>query len=151
MRRPGATGSGASTLNDAVVRDPESAVLNVLSSGSVIIVDQGHTYRVDQLENIPMQAAAGHFSAIDRRSHRSLVSTSICAFGGSNRKHSRLLGSTRTTTLGTATVSCLRAPDIFGRGEASATGDHSFPLPPVQRDEEQLPHVVAAEGCRVFS
>ena len=70
MRRPGATGSGASTLNDAVVRDPESAVLNVLSSGSVIIVDQGHTYRVDQLENIPMQAAAGHFSAIDRRSHR---------------------------------------------------------------------------------
>ena len=43
---------------------------NVLASGSATIVDEGHTYRVDQPEIIPMEAAASHFPRKEQRNLR---------------------------------------------------------------------------------
>ena len=43
---------------------------NVLASGSAAIVNEGHTYRVDQPEIIPIEAAAADFPPRDQRSHR---------------------------------------------------------------------------------
>jgi deazaflavin-dependent oxidoreductase (nitroreductase family) len=43
---------------------------NVLASGSATIVDEGHTYRVDQPEIIPMEAAATHFPRKEQRNLR---------------------------------------------------------------------------------
>jgi len=43
---------------------------NVLASESATIVNQGHTYRVDQPEIIPIEAAAAHLPAKDRRNFR---------------------------------------------------------------------------------
>lgn len=43
---------------------------NVLASGSADIVHEGRTYRVEQPEILPIESAADHFSAADRRSHR---------------------------------------------------------------------------------
>jgi len=43
---------------------------NVLASGSATIVNEGHTYRVDQPEVIPMEAAAVYLPANDQRNHR---------------------------------------------------------------------------------
>jgi deazaflavin-dependent oxidoreductase (nitroreductase family) len=43
---------------------------NVLASGSATIVDEGQTYRVDQPEIIPMEAAATHFPPKEQRNLR---------------------------------------------------------------------------------
>lgn len=43
---------------------------NVLASGSATIVHEGHTYRLDRPEVIPMATAAAWLSAKDRRNHR---------------------------------------------------------------------------------
>jgi deazaflavin-dependent oxidoreductase (nitroreductase family) len=43
---------------------------NVLASGSATIVNEGHTYQVDQPEIIPMQAVASRFPAGDQRGFR---------------------------------------------------------------------------------
>ncbi len=43
---------------------------NVLAAGSATIVHEGHTYRVDQPEVVPIGSAQIHFSASDQRSHR---------------------------------------------------------------------------------
>jgi deazaflavin-dependent oxidoreductase (nitroreductase family) len=43
---------------------------NVLASGSATIVNEGRTYRVDQPEVIPMEAAALYLPAKDQRNHR---------------------------------------------------------------------------------
>jgi len=43
---------------------------NTLASGSATIVNEGHTYRVDQPEIIPMEAAAAHSPPKDQRQHR---------------------------------------------------------------------------------
>jgi deazaflavin-dependent oxidoreductase (nitroreductase family) len=43
---------------------------NVLASGSAVIVHEGHTYRVDRPQVVPIEAAAGYLSAKDRRNHR---------------------------------------------------------------------------------
>jgi deazaflavin-dependent oxidoreductase (nitroreductase family) len=43
---------------------------NVLASGSATIVNEGRTYRVDQPEVIPMEAAAVYVPANDQRNHR---------------------------------------------------------------------------------
>jgi hypothetical protein len=40
------------------------------ASGFATIVDEGHTYRVDQPEIIPMEAAAAHFSPKEQRNLR---------------------------------------------------------------------------------
>jgi hypothetical protein len=45
---------------------------NVLVSGSAIIVHDGHTYRVDQPQVIPMRAAVDDFPAKDQRGFRRL-------------------------------------------------------------------------------
>ena len=50
---------------------------NVLASGSATIVNEGHTYRVDQPEVIPMEAAAGYLSANDQRNLR-LIGANQC-------------------------------------------------------------------------
>jgi deazaflavin-dependent oxidoreductase (nitroreductase family) len=43
---------------------------NVLASGSATMVHEGHIYRIDQPEVIPMEAAAAHFPPKDQRLHR---------------------------------------------------------------------------------
>jgi deazaflavin-dependent oxidoreductase (nitroreductase family) len=43
---------------------------NVLASGSATLVHEGHTYRVDHPEVLPIEAAAAYLSASDRRFHR---------------------------------------------------------------------------------
>jgi deazaflavin-dependent oxidoreductase (nitroreductase family) len=45
---------------------------NVLASGSATIVNEGHTYRVDQPAIISIEAASAHFPAKDRRGFRFL-------------------------------------------------------------------------------
>ena len=47
-------------------------VQNVLANGSATIVHEGHTYRVDQPEIIPMQEAADRFTGGDQRGFRLL-------------------------------------------------------------------------------
>ena len=43
---------------------------NVVASGSVTIVHQGHVYQVDQPEIVPMQAVEARFTASNQRIHR---------------------------------------------------------------------------------
>ena len=43
---------------------------NVLASGSATLVHEGHTFRVDHPEVLPIEAAAAYLSASDRRLHR---------------------------------------------------------------------------------
>jgi hypothetical protein len=43
---------------------------NVLASGSATLVHEGHTFRVDHPEVLPIEAAAAHLSTGDRRLHR---------------------------------------------------------------------------------
>lgn len=43
---------------------------NVLASASATIVDEGHTYRVDEPEIVPMAVAAPLFPPEDQRAHR---------------------------------------------------------------------------------
>jgi len=50
---------------------------NVLASGSATIVNEGLTYRVDQPEVIPMEAAAVYLPAKDLRNHR-LIGVDQC-------------------------------------------------------------------------
>jgi len=50
---------------------------NVLASGSATIVNEGHTFRVDQPEVIPMEAAQGYLSANDQRNLR-LIGANQC-------------------------------------------------------------------------
>ena len=50
---------------------------NVLASGAATIVNEGHTYRVDQPEVIPMEAAAAYLPAKDQRNHR-LIGVEQC-------------------------------------------------------------------------
>jgi hypothetical protein len=48
----------------------EDALVIALASGSAVIVREGHAYRVDRPQVLPIEAAAGHLSASDRRFHR---------------------------------------------------------------------------------
>ena len=45
-------------------------VRNVLASGAATIVNDGHAYRVDRPELIPLETVATRFSASDQRSQR---------------------------------------------------------------------------------
>jgi hypothetical protein len=48
----------------------EDGFMIALASGSAVIVHEGHTYRVDRPQVLPIEAAAGYLSADDRRFHR---------------------------------------------------------------------------------
>ncbi len=43
---------------------------NVLAAGSATIVHEGHTYRVTDLDVVPMESVESFFPAKDRRAHR---------------------------------------------------------------------------------
>jgi deazaflavin-dependent oxidoreductase (nitroreductase family) len=73
--RPYETPVGAVATDDGfvivLVYGPHTDWLkNVLASGSATIVNEGHTYRVDQPEVIPLEAAAAYLPANDQRNHR---------------------------------------------------------------------------------
>jgi deazaflavin-dependent oxidoreductase (nitroreductase family) len=73
--RPYQTPVGAVATDDgfviAVVYGSHTDWLkNVLASGSATIVNEGHSYRVDQPEVIPMAVAAAYLPAKDQRNHR---------------------------------------------------------------------------------
>jgi deazaflavin-dependent oxidoreductase (nitroreductase family) len=62
----------------ALVYGPHTDWLkNVLASGSATIVNEGSTYRVDQPEVIPMEAAGGNLPAKDQRNLR-LIGVDQC-------------------------------------------------------------------------
>jgi len=67
--RPYETPVGAVATDDGFVI--------VLDSGSATNVNEGHTYRVDQPEVIPMEAAAAYLPAKDQRNHR-LIGVEQC-------------------------------------------------------------------------
>jgi deazaflavin-dependent oxidoreductase (nitroreductase family) len=73
--RPYATPVGAVSADDGfVIALPYGLrsqwVRNVLATGSATIVSEGHEYRVDRPELIPLETVATRFSASDQRSHR---------------------------------------------------------------------------------
>jgi len=80
--RPYETPVGAVPTDDgfviALVYGPHTDwVKNVLASGSATIVKEGCTYRVDQPEVIPMEAAGGNLPAKDQRNLR-LIGVDQC-------------------------------------------------------------------------
>jgi hypothetical protein len=52
------------------IRRFNRAVSNPRQMRSAVTVHEGHTYRVDRPRVLPIEAAAGHLSANDRRFHR---------------------------------------------------------------------------------
>ena len=73
--RPYETPVGAVATDDGfvivLVYGPDTDWLkNVLASRSATIVNEGHPYRVDQPEVIPLEAAAAYLPANDQRNHR---------------------------------------------------------------------------------